>query len=42
MFDVGFAVTFEPVVAFKPVDGDHVYVFAPLTFNAVNALLQTD
>lgn len=32
---VGFAVTVDPEVVFNPVDGDHVYVDAPLAVNVV-------
>lgn len=33
------AVTLEPVVALKPVAGDHVYVDAPLAVNATAGAL---
>jgi hypothetical protein len=36
MFDVGFAVTDEPVVELNAVDGDHVYVFAPPAVSAAD------
>lgn len=37
---VGLAVTVEPVVAESPVDGDHIYVFAPEAVNVVEPGLQ--
>jgi hypothetical protein len=41
MLDVGDAFTFEPVVAFRPVEGAHVYEFAPFTESPVELPLQT-
>ena len=42
MVEVGFAVTLVPVVALNPVEGDQVYVEAPLAVKVVDAPLQTD
>jgi hypothetical protein len=37
---VGEAVAAEPVVVFNPVDGDQLYVFAPLTVREVELFMQ--
>ena len=39
MVEVGFAVTLVPVVALSPVEGDQVYVDAPLAVKVVDAPL---
>ena len=41
MLDVGEALTLEPVVALKPVEGAHAYEFAPLTASEVELPLQS-